>query len=97
MKVALPNGNPVQLQQYGRQLLVAKKVKEAMEVFEFNYNKNPASFVALTGMARGLSANGDFGKALDFANKALPLAPNETGKQAVQGMIEKLKAGKDIN
>ena len=49
------------------------------------------------GMARGWSANGDFTKALDYANKALPLAPNELNKQAVQAMIEKLKAGKDIN
>jgi hypothetical protein len=97
MKGALPYGNPVQLQQYGRQLLTAKKSKEALEVFEFNYNKNPGQFIALTGMARGLSANGDYVKALDFANKALLVAPNDPSKQAVLGMIEKLKAGKDIN
>jgi hypothetical protein len=48
-------------------------------------------------MARGLSANGDYAKALDFANKALPMAPNDQSKAAVQGMIDKLKAGKDIN
>jgi hypothetical protein len=36
-------------------------------------------------------------KALEYANKALPLAPNDANKQAVQGMIDKLKAGKDIN
>jgi hypothetical protein len=34
---------------------------------------------------------------MEFANKALPLAPNDANKQAVQAMIEKLKAGKDIN
>ena len=48
-------------------------------------------------MARGLSANGEYAKALDFANKALQLAPNGSGKQAVQAMIEKRKAGGDIN
>lgn len=97
MKAALPFGSLVQLQQYGRQLLAAKKAKPALEVFEFNYNKNPDQFIALTGMARGLSANGDYTKALDFATRALPLAPNDPSKQAVQGMIDKLKAGKDIN
>ena len=97
IKSALPFGNVGQLQQLGRQLLTAKKPQAAMEVFQFNYDKNPNQFAALIGMARGLSANGEYAKALEFANKALPLAPNDANKQAVQAMIEKLKAGKDIN
>jgi tetratricopeptide (TPR) repeat protein len=97
IKRALPFGNVGQLQQLGRQLLTAKKPQAAMEVFQFNYDKNPNQFAALIGMARGLSANGEYAKALEFANKALPLAPNDANKQAVQAMIEKLKAGKDIN
>jgi hypothetical protein len=48
-------------------------------------------------MARGLSADGEYAKALDLANKALQIAPNESSRQAVQAMIEKLKAGRDIN
>jgi tetratricopeptide (TPR) repeat protein len=97
LKTALPFGNINQLQQLGRQFITAKRPKAAIEVFQFNYNKNPEQFITLVGMARGLSANGDIAKALEFANKALPLAPNDTNKQAVQGMIDKLKAGKDIN
>ncbi|HEX8639416.1 MAG TPA: DUF2911 domain-containing protein [Pyrinomonadaceae bacterium] len=97
IKTALPFGSVGELQQYGRQLLTAKKPQAALEVFQINYNKNPNQFITLTGMARGLSANGEYAKALEFANKALPLAPNDANKQAVQAMIEKLKAGKDIN
>lgn len=97
IKTALPFGNVGQVQQLGRQLLTAKKNKIALEVFQFNYNKNPDNFLTLTGMARGLSANGEYAKALEFAKKALPLAPNDAGKQAVQAMIDKLSAGKDIN
>lgn len=97
IKNSLPFGNVGQLQQLGRQLLVAKNPKAAMEVFQFNYDKNPNQFAALVGMARGLSANGEYAKALEFANKALPLAPNDANKQAVQAMIEKLKVGTDIN
>lgn len=97
IKTALPFGTVVELQQFGRQLIAAKKPRAALEVFQFNYNKNPNQFITLTGMARGLSANGEYAKAMEFANKALPLAPNDSGKQAVQAMIEKLKAGKDIN
>ena len=97
IKSALPNGSVVELQQLGRQLVAAKRPQAALEVFQFNYTKNPNQFTALMGMARGLSANGEYAKALDFANKALQLAPNESGKQAVQAMIEKLRAGRDIN
>jgi tetratricopeptide (TPR) repeat protein len=97
IKTALRFGTVVELQQFGRQLLAAKKPHAALEVFQFNHNKNPNQFTALTGMARGLSANGEYAKALDFANKALQLAPNGSGRQAVQAMIEKLKAGRDIN
>jgi len=97
IKAALPYGSVGQLQQFGRQLLAEKRPKTALEVFQFNYNKNPDQFITLTGMARGLSANAQYPKALEYANKALPLAPNEASKQAVQAMVEKLKSGKDIN
>ncbi len=97
VKTALPLGNAGQLQQLGRQVIAAKNPKLALEIFQFNYNKNPDQFITVTGMARGLSANGDYTKALEFATKALPLAPNDANKQAIQGMIDKLKEGKDIN
>jgi hypothetical protein len=97
IKTALAYGNIGQLQQFGRQFLTAKKPKFALEIFQYNYNKNPDQFITLTGMARGLSANGEYAKALDFASKALLLAPNDPNKQAVHGWIEKLKEGKDIN
>jgi len=97
LKTAVPLGTMGELQQLGRQFLTAKKPKAALEVFQFNYDRNPNQFVALMGMVRGLSANGDYAHALDFAGKALPLAPNDTTKQAVQAMIEQLKAGKDVN
>lgn len=97
IKTALPFGSVGQLQQFGRQLLTAKKAGAALEVFEFSYKKSPDQFIPLMGMARGLSANGDFTKALEYAKKALPLAPNNVNTKAVQAMIDKLKAGKDIN
>jgi tetratricopeptide (TPR) repeat protein len=97
IKNALPLGNVFQLQQLGRQLLAAKNPKAALEVFEFNFNKNPGQFTTLVGMARGLSANGEYAKALEFANKSIPLAPNDANKQAILEMVQKLKSGKDIN
>jgi hypothetical protein len=97
IKTVLPTGTVGELQNFARQLLIAKQNKAALEVLQFNYDKNPNQFGSLVGMARGLSANGDFTKALDFATRALPLAPNDANKKAVEVMIAKLKAGKDIN
>ncbi len=97
MKQALAVGNVGSIHQYGNQLLAAKKPKEAMEVYQFNFDKNPNQFTTLVGMTRGLSANGDYPKALEYAMKALPLAPNDQNKQVVQGIIDKLKMGKDGN
>ena len=96
-KAALPRGTMAEVQAFGRLLLTAGKPQAALDVFQFNYDKNPNQFVTLVGMARGLSAIGSYPRALDFATEALPLAPNDANKQAVQAMIDKLKSGKDIN
>ncbi len=96
MNRAMAFANMNEIHQYGRQLLGLKMNKAALEVFKTNYDKNPGQFTTLMGMARGYSANGDFTNALKFANQALPLAPAQQ-KNGVQDMIDKLKAGKDIN
>ncbi len=97
LKSALPYGNINQLQQLGRQMITSKNAKAAIEIFQFNYNKHPDQFITLVGLARGWSANGEHAKAMAYASKALPLAPNDANKKAVEEMIEKLKEGKDIN
>ena len=45
-------------------------------------------------MARGMSANGDYKNALQFAEKALKIAPDEKNKKAVEEMIVEFKAGR---
>lgn len=97
MKKALPLGNMLDIHQYGRQLLLSKKAKEALEVFKLNAQKYPKEFTTMMGMVRGLSANGDYKSALKFAQQALLLAPNATNKSSVEEMIKKLQEGKDVN
>jgi tetratricopeptide (TPR) repeat protein len=97
MKKAIPLGSMTDIHQYGRQLLSLKQPKEALDVFKMNFDKNPNQFTTCMGLARGYSANGDFKNALKYANQALPMAPDEQNKKAVQGIIEKLKEGKDVN
>jgi tetratricopeptide (TPR) repeat protein len=97
MKKALPFGSMTEIHQYGRQLLGLKLYKEAFDVFKMNYDKNPDKFTTLVGLTRGYSALGDFKNALKYATLALPLATDQQNRTNVSAMIDKLKAGKDIN
>ena len=49
------------------------------------------------GMTRGYAAIGNLKKALEYAEKALPQAPDGGNRVAVEGIIANLKEGKDIN
>lgn len=82
---------------YARQLVAAKKTKEALEFFKANYTKYPKQFTTLMGMARGYSAMGDYKTALKYAQQAQPLAPDNMNKQGVEAAISKLKEGRDMN
>jgi tetratricopeptide (TPR) repeat protein len=97
MKQATPLANMQELHAYGRSLLTQKKAKEALDVFQLNFNKNPKEFTAMMGLARGYSANADYKNALKYAQMAATLAPNAQNKTAAEGMIEKLKKGQDVN
>ena len=97
MREAVPLGTMNQIHQYARQLLTQKKNKEALEVFKTNYDKNPNQFTTLMGLTRAYSAVGDYRKALEYAEKALPLASNAANKNNIEKMIGLLKEGKDVN
>jgi hypothetical protein len=97
MKKALPAASMNEVHQYGRTLLTQKKNKEALDIFKSNFAKYPDQFTTLMGLVRGYSANSDYKTALKYATQALPLAPDTNNKNNVNTMIEKLKAGKDVN
>jgi tetratricopeptide (TPR) repeat protein len=97
IKRAINVANINELHQYARQLLQENKAVEALEIFKINANKNPNQFTTYAGLARGYAANNNTKKALENAKKALPLAPNDANKKAVETMIENLKAGTGIN
>ena len=97
MKQAVPMGSMQELHAYARQLLQQKKAKEALDVFQVNYKKNPNQFTTLMGLVRGYSAIGDYKTALKYAQMALPLSPPGPNKTNVENMIEKLKKGQDAN
>lgn len=90
-------GTVLEVHQLGRQLITMGMKDKAVEVFEYNANKNKDIWPVHYGLARGYSAKGEFKKAIKHLEKALVNAPNPASKKRVAANIEKLKNGEDIN
>ena len=99
MDQALPLGNALQIHQYGRQLIGAKKAGRALEVFQLNARKHPDVWPVNYGLARGYSAVGNYPAALEALQKAQKQVPagDTVNAAAIETNIEKLKRGEDIN
>lgn len=93
----LPTTASLQIHQYGRLLLAAKKNAEALEVFQYNAERNGDAWPVHVGLARGYSAIGDIPKALEHARKALPQAPDDVNRQSLEAMIKTLSSGQAIS
>ncbi len=96
MKKMLPFASVQEMHQYGRSLIAQKKPKEAFDIFKMNYDKNPGVFTTSVGMVRGYSATGNYKKALELAQKALPQS-DAVNKPNLERMIKLLQEGKDVN
>jgi tetratricopeptide (TPR) repeat protein len=94
---AIQYGSVQDIHYYARQLLTAKKNKQAFDFFKLNYERHPKQFTTYVGLSRGYSAIGDFKTALKYAQQALPLAPDEMNRKSIETAISKLKEGKDMN
>ena len=97
LKLAMPFANMQELHAYGRQLMRQNKLKEALDAFKLNAQKNPDVFTTNMGLMRGYSANGDFKNALKYAKAAQLQATDKGNKDALEKFIPLLEAGKDIN
>ena len=93
----LPATTSIQIHQYGRQLLAARKNEEALEIFKLNAERNGDAWPVHVGLARGYSAAGDNQKALEHARKALPQAPDDLNRQTLEAMVKTLSEGKAID
>jgi tetratricopeptide (TPR) repeat protein len=97
MDKAIENGNVLELHAYGRQLLGRKKAKEAMAVFEKNYQKHKGAWPTNAGLMRGYSAMGDLKSALKYAKFAVEQAPDAQNKDFLKRMVEQLEQGKPLD
>lgn len=92
----LPGTNALMIHQYGRQLLTAKKTKEALEVFQYNAKKHGEVWPTHVGLARGYAAAGENQKALEHAKKALAQAPDDLNRKSLEGMVKTLSSGGSV-
>ena len=65
-------------------------------IFEKNYKKNKGAWPTAVGMMRGLSAKGDYKKALEYAKTALTQATDDINKKSIEAAIKSLEAGKAL-
>ena len=93
---ALAMGSAGEIHNYARQLLGQGKKEEALAAFQKNVEKHPETWFVEFGLARGYSALGDFDKAVKNMQISLAKAP-EPRKQYIQGLIDQLEKGIDIN
>jgi tetratricopeptide (TPR) repeat protein len=96
MNTAMETASVNELHFYGRQLLNQNRVKEAMEVFQKNFQKSKGAWPSNAGLMRGYSATGDLKKALEHAKLALAQAPNDESKKIIELAIKKLEEGKPL-
>lgn len=97
MDEAITMGNMIELHQYGRSLLAAKKPQDALAVFKLNSRNNPNVFTTNVGLGRGYAATGDFKQSAKYLKLALAQAPDDLNKNNIENLLEKLEKGQDIN
>ena len=86
-----------QVHQIGRQLIGIGQADKALEIFQYNVEKNGDVWPVNVGLARGYSAVGLYEKALEHAKIAHERAPDPLNKNALAQAIETLQQKKDIN
>ncbi|MDY7094665.1 MAG: DUF2911 domain-containing protein [Acidobacteriota bacterium] len=95
MKQAVALATPLQLHNYGRQLIAQGDVDRAVEIFELNAQRNPEVWFVDIGLARGYSAAGKLDKAAEHMAAGAKKAP-EAQRAAYEGMAEQLRNGTSI-
>lgn len=95
MDRALEKANPLQIHNYGRQLLAQNDKERALEVFRLNASRHPEAWFIGVGLARGHAALGQFGEAARHMKVALEKAP-EAQKAYIQGLVTQLEQGQNI-
>lgn len=92
-----PSANAFQIHGLGRQMIGQGDAEMALTIFQASHKRFDGAWPTEVGMARGLSANGQYEAAIKHAEIALTQAPDQLNKDSLSSMIASLKDGKDVN
>ncbi|HEX8370768.1 MAG TPA: DUF2911 domain-containing protein [Pyrinomonadaceae bacterium] len=95
-KKALDLATPLQVHQFARELLAAKRNEEAFAIFRENARKHADQWFVHDGLARIYSTQGRFDEAEKEIRLALDMAPANQ-KSDLNELLKRLEARQDIN
>lgn len=95
-KKALELGTPLQVHQFARDLLAAKRSDDAFTIFRENAKKHPDLWFVHEGLARMYCAQGRFDDAKNEIKAALAVAPGNR-QNNLNELLKQLEATQDIN
>lgn len=81
-----------QMHYFGRKLQQQGENRLALQVYEANAKAHPNQWPVNLGLARGWSALGDKSRAIAFARKALPQAPDSLNRANIERLIRQWEA-----
>lgn len=73
---------------FARGLQAQGENRLALTVFESNAKRHPNAWPVNLGLARGYSGVGDMKKAVQYARKALPQAPDDLNRRNIESLIQ---------
>jgi hypothetical protein len=83
--------------QAARALQAEGKKDEAVKLYLLNAKRFPNQWPVHVGLMRAYAVTGDTKKALSEAKLAAAQTPDPANKKNLEGLIQKLEAGTDIN
>jgi hypothetical protein len=89
-----PTAGPLDLHQYGRQLLARGDKEQALKVFELNARKHPGVWPVNVGLARGYAAVGRTADAIKYAKLAVKQAPDDVNRKNLEKLIQDMESAK---
>lgn len=90
--MALPGVTPQEIHGLARGMQIAGDNAEAKRIYLVNAKRFPNRWPVTFGLARASAIDGDFPRAIEYARKSLPQAPDEPNRKNIENVIRQWEA-----
>lgn len=90
--LARPDASPLDIHQAARFQQMSGNNDLAIEFFQLNAKRFPNVWPTTLGLARSYALAGNTTKAVEYARKAMPQAPDENNRKNIEGLIQQWSA-----